>query len=348
MPKVSIIVTIYNPKQDYFRICLESIRNQSLQDIEVILIDDGSKKQISDICDEFAIKDRRFKTVHKKNEGVSIASNVGIELAQGEYLTFVDHDDMIDRDMCKVALEEITKNNADVCVWNFESFSSSFSKKASYIGPDYKVYENKEIKNLMAQILDATIYPQQQISLLGANWGKLYRTKMVQEKKHVRFPPGLMGGEDAIFTFRAFSVAEKVIFFNQYLYKYRQSNSSYTKKYKPQMLDDELAMIRIIKFELKGEELWGAYFRMCCNSYISLCSEMILNVANKKTFLQKINEMKEIANIDEYKMAIEHYKELNLKRVKYVFFTLVKKGLFTMAMLFILIYKMKNQEKRDS
>ena len=98
MPKVSIIVPVYNVEQ-YLRQCLDSILVQTFTDWECILVDDGSTDCSKDICDEFANKDSRFRVVHKKNGGVSSARNKGIELSRGVYITFVDADDTIDKDV---------------------------------------------------------------------------------------------------------------------------------------------------------------------------------------------------------------------------------------------------------
>ena len=98
VPKVSIIVPVYKVEK-YLRKCIDSIINQTLKDIEIILVDDGSPDNCGKICDEYAAKDTRIKVIHKENGGLSSARNAGMEVAEGEYIGFVDSDDWIESDM---------------------------------------------------------------------------------------------------------------------------------------------------------------------------------------------------------------------------------------------------------
>ena len=106
--KVSIIVPVYNV-ENYLEQCLDSILNQSLKEIEVILVNDGSTDRSGAICDDYSKKDKRIKVFHTKNRGLSAARNKGLELASGEYIGFVDSDDYIRKDMAYVICLEICK-----------------------------------------------------------------------------------------------------------------------------------------------------------------------------------------------------------------------------------------------
>lgn len=121
--KVSIIIPVYNVEAYLFR-CLHSILNQSLKDIEVILIDDGSTDNSGKICDKFAKQDTRIRVVHQTNSGVSLARNRGIDMAQGEYIGFVDPDDYIDECMYETLVQEIESNEADVAICSFSYVKS--------------------------------------------------------------------------------------------------------------------------------------------------------------------------------------------------------------------------------
>jgi len=112
---ISIIVPVYN-SQSFLNECVDSILAQTHQNIEVILVDDGSIDQTGFICDEYARLDARVVVVHKSNGGVSAARNTGLDKAQGEYILFVDADDYIDPDMCQTLLIRILEKNADIAV----------------------------------------------------------------------------------------------------------------------------------------------------------------------------------------------------------------------------------------
>ena len=112
MSKVSIVVPVYKTEK-YLERCVCSLQNQTLQDIEIILVDDGSPDNCPDMCDQFAAHDSRIKVVHKKNGGLSSARNAGMKVASGKYIGFVDSDDDVEPDMFAFMLKEAENNAAD-------------------------------------------------------------------------------------------------------------------------------------------------------------------------------------------------------------------------------------------
>ena len=115
MPKVSVIAAFYNVEA-FADKCIRSICEQDLEDIEIILIDDGSVDRSGDICDEYALKDPRITVIHQENQGLSAVRNKGIAVAKGEYIGFVDGDDFINKKMYSEMYRIITENNADIAV----------------------------------------------------------------------------------------------------------------------------------------------------------------------------------------------------------------------------------------
>ena len=114
---LSVIVPVYKVEQ-YLEKCVDSILGQTFKNIEIILVDDGSPDNSGVICDEYAKKDHRIEVIHKSNGGVSNARNVAIEQANGEYLMFIDSDDIVSDDLCKVLFEMLKNNNADISICN--------------------------------------------------------------------------------------------------------------------------------------------------------------------------------------------------------------------------------------
>ena len=115
VPKVSIIVPVYKVEK-YLRKCIDSIINQTLKDIEIILVDDGSPDNCGKICDEYAAKDTRIKVIHKENGGLSSARNAGMEVAEGEYIGFVDSDDWIETDYVGELLFCLIQSESDMAI----------------------------------------------------------------------------------------------------------------------------------------------------------------------------------------------------------------------------------------
>ena len=114
MAIISTIIPIYKVEK-YLQTCIESVVNQTIKDLEIILVDDGSPDYCPEICDAWAQKDSRIKVIHKENGGLSDARNAGLDIAQGEYISFVDSDDWIAPNMYEIMLEVIEKEHADIC-----------------------------------------------------------------------------------------------------------------------------------------------------------------------------------------------------------------------------------------
>ena len=112
---ISVIVPIYNVEQ-YLKKCIESIISSTYANLEIILVDDGSTDGSGKICDEFQAKDKRIRVVHKKNGGLSDARNVGLEIARGEFVSFIDSDDYIDSEMFEEVLTQFDKNT-DIVIY---------------------------------------------------------------------------------------------------------------------------------------------------------------------------------------------------------------------------------------
>ena len=121
-PKVSIIVPIYNVEK-YLATCIKSLQNQSLKDLEIILVDDESPDNCPKLCNEYAKTDSRIKVIHKKNEGLGFARNSGLNIAEGEFVSFLDSDDYIDLNAYEELYELAKSNNLDAIYYKFESFT---------------------------------------------------------------------------------------------------------------------------------------------------------------------------------------------------------------------------------
>ena len=111
--KVSVIVPVYNA-EEYLKRCVDSLRNQTLEDIEIILVDDSSTDSSLEICKDFSGKDSRIKVIHKENEGAGMARNAALRVATGKYIGFVDSDDFVEPDMFKSLFEKAEENESDL------------------------------------------------------------------------------------------------------------------------------------------------------------------------------------------------------------------------------------------
>lgn len=195
--KISIIIPVYNA-EDYLDRCLESISVQSFTSYEVILVDDGSTDSSPLICDRYSATDPRFRTIHKRNGGVSSARNAGIDLAKGEYLLFVDSDDALIPDALEFMMEEVT--DEDLVLGGYTSYIGGVPEKEILPMKNTSYREGE-----MALFFEYNI--RANCEMLDAPWAKMFRRKAVGS---LRFCEDLSYAEDKLFVFRFFSICGSV------------------------------------------------------------------------------------------------------------------------------------------
>lgn len=211
---VSIIVPVYNAEK-YLRQCLDSIQSQTYTDFEVILVDDGSTDCSGAICDEYAQKDKRFRVVHQKNGGVSVARNKGLDNAEGDSIVFIDSDDYID----SMFLQNLTKESpqSDWVIGGYETFPSK-----------HKTVLNNE--SLLVD--DISQFIIQYISQLSTTvpWGKLYKLELIR-KFDLKFEESIRLSEDWIFNMSYLKYCKSVHIISESRYFYYEGVEYADQKY---------------------------------------------------------------------------------------------------------------------
>jgi len=196
MKKISVVIPVYKV-EEYLSKCIESLINQKYKNLEIILIDDGSPDNCPQICDNYAKKDSRIIVVHKKNEGVSVARNTGIDIATGDYISFVDSDDFVDdtfSDICN----EINNRNFDVV-----------------IVPLNKIEKDEELIAI-TDVTYSQIIRKTEISI-SSTWSKFFSREIIGNE---RFLKGVPIAEDKEFVCRILSKCKEVLIINKPFYNY--------------------------------------------------------------------------------------------------------------------------------
>lgn len=215
MAIISIIVPVYNVEK-YLPDCVDSILNQYVEDFELILVDDGSTDKSGKICDDYAEKDKRVKTVHQKNGGVSRARNVGLDIASGEYVTFVDADDWVHPSIYSTMLRTAKEENVDVVACGIARYSEDNEFLFSEL-------DNEE--RLTQWLLMASGYSMPNY-LSGSSCNKVFKRSII---KDVRFIEGVKMSEDRIFLFEAFKHCQTGYKIPDILYNVKERNGSATR-----------------------------------------------------------------------------------------------------------------------
>ena len=315
---VSIIIPVYNTEIRYLNKCLRSVLNQTYQEIEIIIIDDGSKKVIAELCDKLVSLDKRIIIKHKKNGGVSSARNVGLKMAKGEYIAFVDADDWIEPDYIERLLNAI-EINIEIAICNIsydygENLNSNLNRNSL-----------QEIEYNKSEIYKKLLHSKE---IGGFLCNKLFRKEFITKK----LDESLHYSEDYVFVAEYCRNIRKAVYIDDKLYHYRQEGNSATNE-----MTYNSRIHTLIKAYKKIEEIYRE------------------ELPAEKIFLQK-NTLKialnlraryltnKIENEEEYTQIIEAIKsrwKIVLKSSKISFFTklnIIVTFLFPKTML-----KMKNK-----
>ena len=181
MPLVSVIVPVYKAEKWLHR-CVDSILAQTMEDFELLLIDDGSPDRSGEICDEYAVKDARVRVFHKENGGVSSARNLGLDNAQGEWISFIDADDWVEVDYLAGLTEKL---DADFILGGVKISESVQSNMSDCL------YSDLEMKDCLEKYLLDIV--------LLSPWGNLLRNDILQNN-HIRFDEKIHYAEDRVFN----------------------------------------------------------------------------------------------------------------------------------------------------
>ena len=215
MTRVSVIIPVYNVEK-YLEKCLESLKNQSLTDIEFICINDGSTDNSLAILNRYAAKDKRFTVISQENQGQGIARNKGLELARGEYIGFVDPDDWVEENMLESLYAKAKDFNLDLIECNYTDYFEDSRPPAMW---HTRLKTNKIFNwhNNKAYLFTHPI----------ATWNKLFKTELLQ-KNNIKFSNGKCG-EDHNFTIPARLFAQRVMLCDEYLYNYLTRDNTDTR-----------------------------------------------------------------------------------------------------------------------
>ncbi|MBK0074660.1 glycosyltransferase [Bacillus sp. S56] len=284
---ISLIIPVYNAEKFLPR-CLDSVKNQTYNDLEIILVNDGSTDYSGLICDEYAQKDKRFTVIHKENGGVSSARNIGLDVASGKYIGFVDPDDWIETNMFENLYHLIEKNKADIvaCGYIRETVDGIILNKN--IESDVKIL-NKE------EALNTILNPN---GFRGFLWNKLFSVDVLNKDFKMYFDENIHFCEDLLFCCQAVSNSRNIVYDSTPYYHYIiHSNNASQSQFSLKKLTALTALINIINL-LNTKE--GVEIEEYKNYYMHMNISLLMN------------------GMQEERLEKENYKELkgNLYRFK--------------------------------
>lgn len=229
-PQFSIIVPVYNTEK-YLDRCVKSLLSQTLSNIEVILVDDGSSDGSGRICDDFAAGDTRVRVIHKKNEGQGIARNAGLDLAFGEYVLFIDSDDYIEEDTCDRLFSYMKEKNVQLCSFGYIIEDPS-GGEVYRPGISERIYRKEEIRDEFIHHFFGDSSEQDELRGVSACMTAFQREMI--EKYQIRFPSERQVlSEDTVFSLEFCRHIDGAAVLPAFFYHYVQNESSFSHAYRP-------------------------------------------------------------------------------------------------------------------
>lgn len=347
IPSVSIIVPIYNVEKQLTR-CVNSILEQTLTNIEVILVDDGSPDNCGDICDEYEKKDKRIRVIHKKNGGLSSARNAGAKIATGEYIGFVDSDDWIEKEMYQKLYKIGSSTNSDIarCGYNIVCNGGIIDT----VIPEFPkgTYEKIEIMN---KLFPCTISPQYLFSTKTKDvtitaWSHIYKKEFYHNNKLTFISEKEILSEDYVFNFQAYLKASRISVIENKLYNYDVRIGSLSKCYRTGLYKRKLNFYNCFYQGLKESNLIDKYKDRLDNQYIFNMFECLINecyIANKTKLSHKIKSMNVILSDKHLKELLLYYPTENMHLKGWITIFLMKNKC---SLLFFTIYRMQRIFKK--
>lgn len=270
MKKVSIIVPVYHV-EPYLRQSIESVLNQSYQNIEVLLVDDGGDDACPDICEEYCRIDKRVKCIHKVNEGQSMARKAGLLAATGDYIMYLDADDWLDKEAVQNSLLAAEKHKADIVCFAYKRIYKS-NVFETPLFENYCVFSEDNVKMIhrrMVGLVGKELAHVEAVDRLVTMWGKLYTKKTAMSGIFVS-EREVGSSEDAIYNLGAFEACTKCVYIHEFLYNYRKTDgNSTTGKYRKNLPEQWKKLYRYFEQYIQNHQC-GKIYEEALNNRIAL------------------------------------------------------------------------------
>ena len=239
MTKISVIVPVYNT-HDYLNECIDSVLNQSLADFELICIDDGSTDDSLDILKDYEKKDTKVQVISQENRGLGASRNVGLNIAQGEYVMFLDSDDYLKSDALEKLYNEANNNDLDLVLFKIINFNNKTGKQSRS-----EYFDMKFLKDIVKDDIFTWVQVKERIFDISVTaTSKLFKRELISD---IAFPEGLIF-EDNLFFIKVIFKANSVYFYDDYFYYRRIRPDSITNSYYSEYSDCIVIYDRIIEF----------------------------------------------------------------------------------------------------
>lgn len=321
---VSVVIPVYNVSE-YLDECISSVCKQTMKNIEIIIIDDGSTDNSADICKKWEKKDNRIIFICGPNYGVSTARNKGIEVSKGKWIAFVDSDDWTEPNYLELLYENAEKNNADVSICGFFYNYPDDELISGHYNSDMLFQGKEEIRQIQIQVMARKMCKMKNNSgdRVGAPWGKLFNAKLIKSNG-ISYIPALKRSQDIVFSLYVLEIAEKISYVNIPAYHYRITEGSACNKYSEQILTNVNAYLNeiqnfIYKYHKNDIFFQDAFYTKVCTSIHKCMFQYFFHKQYPNSFSIMKKELEDYISQPVFSDAMNYVKYKNLDKKEKIF-----------------------------
>ncbi len=338
---ISVIVPVYNVEK-YLKRCIDSILSQTLKNIEIILINDGSPDNCKTICEDYEKAHKNIRVINQENKGLGLARNEGIKIAKGEYIAFVDSDDYIESKMYEDLYELCSKNNLDSVFSGYKRLNSKGRITIKSETSNFQIFEKDQITGFLAQIIGPYPSNKSDVKYAMSVWRSLYKSEIIKKNNIKFYSEREFGSEDILFQVDYLKHSKKTGIYPETYYVYCENEESLTTKYNKNKFNSYIKLFSKIETEVSSmnynfddhiNRLKFLYLRIIIRDEI-LCKS--------KHFKDKINYISSmILHPDILKMTKNYpYKKLPLAH-RSLFAAIKHRNIFLVYLIIFLETKIK-------
>ena len=307
MIKVSFVVAVYNVDQ-YLSQCIESIINQNMEQVEILLVNDGSTDGSLSICNSYAAKDSRIRVIDQKNGGAIAARNKGLQEAKGEWVYFVDGDDFVDSAVC-TGIEQYLDINYDIVMFSHARFAGGQIRKVSYFDEKI-VFQKEDFKDLQLSALNRLGSYKYNFKVLDAAsiWNKMYRRSFLLDNR-ISFIPDFPKLQDLSFNLMVYEQADSAVYIPNIGYYFRYNDQSVSHRYQKNLIE-KFDVInawfgRFVEGKKEDTRYMRAYRERIATHMRTCIVLYFCNVENKAPYRERRAEFLHLRKMEPYRSALD-------------------------------------------
>lgn len=312
MVKLSIVIPVYGVEK-YIERCLKSVVCQTIKDIEILIINDETQDESMKICKKFASRDERIKIHNKKNEGLGLTRNYGIEKANGKYICFLDSDDFVDKNFYEDLYKTIEETDADASFSEYKIYKNGLSEMPRKGNIPFKT-KSVDAHKVLCNMLHVNVKNDTYEYIGMSVWRTIYRTKIIKENKIKFLSEREFLSEDIIFNIQYLNVCDKVSFHKGSYYYYCENNSSLTHTYH----ENQFERIKILNNQLKKMtndlKIYNEVEKGLADLFIGNLRATVKSEFDEFGYIKTKSKIKMWLKDDDVQYALKNKEEINFSK----------------------------------